>query len=193
MIVYALLDPRTREIRYVGETVRDPRKRLSQHMLAAAKQTTPPVNAWMRGLANVGERPEILEIESCVDVQQMHSAEEFWIEQFRAIGASLLNVAPGGSTRKGYRHSEETKAKWRRERRGENAPMFGKRRTPEQIERFREIGEALWVDRPHPNLGKKHSPETIEKIRATRKGRPVSQACLDALARGRETRWGKKE
>src|SRR5690606_5661524 len=95
-------------------------------------------------------------------------------EQFRAMGANLLNIAPGGETRVGYRHSEETKAKWRRERRGENAPMYGKRRTDAQKEVFREIGLRLWQERPHPNLGKKRSPETIEKIRAARTGQKMS-------------------
>jgi group I intron endonuclease len=193
MIVYALVDPMSREARYVGETVRVFAKRLSQHITTAKAKTTPPVNAWIRGLLEKGCGPELVELESCDSREAMHEAEVYWIEQFRAMGAKLLNIAPGGSTRVGYRHSEETKARWRRERRGENAPMFGKRRTPEEKAAAAERTRQLWKEKPHPMLGRKLSPERIRQLQEARKKVPVSQASLDALARGRITRWGQKD
>lgn len=189
MIVYALVDPRTSQVRYVGETVRKGSTRFAQHVRTARQQTTPPVNAWIRGLLDAGIAPVMVEIEEFSEKPAMHESEVFWIEQFRAMGAALLNIAPGGSTRVGYRHSEETKAKWRRERRGERAGNYGKRRTPEQKAMFAEITRQRWKDHPHPNLGKKRSPETIEKARAGRLGWKPSEEHKAALARGRAKRW----
>ncbi len=186
MVVYALIDPATGQVRYVGETKRSISVRLSQHLRAAAEKTTPPVNAWLRGL---GCKPEVSELEVYGSEAEMHEGEAFWIGYLRAVGASLLNLAPGGSTRTGYRHSEETKQRWREERRGERAGNYGKRRTEEQKAMFREITRQRWQERPHPMLGKPRPPETVEKMRAARVGRPISEEHRAALAEGSRRRW----
>jgi hypothetical protein len=189
VIVYALIDPRTRQVRYVGETVRPARIRLSQHLRASREKTVPPVNAWLRGLEAEGAEPELMELECFGSKEAMHDGECYWIEQFRAMGAALLNIAPGGDSRKGYRHSKETRDRWRRERRGPKAGNYGKRRTDEQKAMFAEITRQRWKERPHPMLGTKRSPETIEKMRAARKGRPISPEHRAALAEGSRRRW----
>lgn len=191
MIVYGLTDPRTGEIRYVGETVRAAAVRFSQHKTTASKQTTPPVNAWIRGLLNEGSAPTLIELEAFESVQDMHDGECFWIGYMRSLGANLLNISEGGSTRTGYRHSAETRARWSRERRGEKAGNYGKRRTPEQKAMFSAITKARWQRTPHPMLGTKRSPETIAKMAAGRKGRPISAEHKAALAAGSARRWAK--
>lgn len=191
MIVYVLVDPRDRQVRYVGETGRSARSRLSQHIRTARERTTPRVNAWIRGLLNDGVEPEIIEVESASSKESRYAAEIYWIEQFSAMGASLLNLAKGGSSRVGFRHSEETKARWREQRRGENHPMFGKRRTPEQKAMFREIGKQLWVDKPHPNLGKKRSAETVERMRIGRTGVRMTDEQRARMSEAQKKRWAK--
>lgn len=186
MIVYALAHPDTREIRYVGETVRSAKERLGQHLRSAAEKTTPPVNAWLRGL---GRPPAIIELEATETKDQMHCAEVYWIEQFRAMGASLLNIAPGGSTRKGYRHSAETRARWREFRRGENGSNYGKRRTPEQVAAMAERTREWHAQNDHPMAGKRHSASALVKISRARKGRsvatPASRAAASEFCRNR--------
>lgn len=140
-------------------------------------------------MLNEGVTPEMIEIDRGESKSDVCEREAYWIEQLRAMGAKLLNIAPGGSTRVGYRHSEETRKRWCENRRGENHPMFGKRRTDEQKQMFRELTKELWQRRPHPGLGKKRSPETIEKMRAARTGRPISKEHAAALAAGRARRW----
>lgn len=47
--IYALVDPNTREVRYVGQTGLTVAKRIQYHLWTARKDAR-PVYAWMRGL-----------------------------------------------------------------------------------------------------------------------------------------------
>lgn len=185
MIVYMLLDPRSREVRYVGQTVRAPHVRLAQHLRSARDKTSPPVCAWIRGLLNVGSSPECVVIEEFLGSSEMDCGEQFWIEQLRACGAKLLNIAPGGAKRTGFRHSEETKAKWRSERRGENAPMYGKRRTDEQKEVFRQLTRARIARLGHHQAGIPRTEETKRRISESRRG-VIPKLTAEAAERRRD-------
>lgn len=167
MIVYALADPETREVRYVGETARALAQRVAQHRKTSRSKTTPPVNAWLRGL---GVAPLAIEIESHVNECEMHDAEAYWIEQFRAMGARLLNIAPGGLARSGFRHTEEQKAKWRAQRRGENASHYGRRHSEETKARLSAMASERVALYGNPNVGRQASEETRSRISAGRKG-----------------------
>lgn len=170
MIVYALVDPRSREIRYVGETIRKGQARLRQHIRTAAEKTTPPVNAWIRSLAQAGLAPEMIEIEAFASRPEVSEGEIYWMEQFRAMGANLLNRAHGGDTRKGWRHSMETRERWCRERRGEKGSNYGKKRTPEMRAAQAAVMRDWIAQNGHPMQGKKHRPESLEKLSKSRRG-----------------------
>ena len=187
MIIYALADPRTREVRYIGETIRTLVQRLSQHKRAAREKTTPPVNAWIRSI----QSPLMIEIESLDSVEGMHAAEVFWIDQFRFMGARLLNVAPGGSTRTGYRHSEETKARWRKDRRGDRAGNYGNTHTAETRAELRRIATDHIAAHGHSCTGRVLSDETKRRISAARKGVSInfSDAGRETLSSSARKRW----
>ena len=65
--IYALADPRTRDVRYVGKTS-DLDARLNGHACEARRspKATPRLT-WLRALAKDGVRPEILVLEEVPD------------------------------------------------------------------------------------------------------------------------------
>ena len=89
--IYALLDPRTGLVRYIGKT-RNPAKRMEGHV-SPGRHSRTPVAKWSRMLRGEGLRPEMMVLEWVDDWQ---SAERGWIQHGRDEGVSLLNVAKGG-------------------------------------------------------------------------------------------------
>jgi hypothetical protein len=90
--VYALLDPFTGDVRYVGASQR-PQSRLTWILPHPFTKGTSPVRRWAQTLSTA-PRLEIL-----VDGLSRSEAvrlEREYITGFREIGTDLLNVRPGG-------------------------------------------------------------------------------------------------
>jgi len=107
--IYALCDPRTFEVRYVGKSD-DPYKRYCHHLMDKAK--TYKVN-WIQSLLKVGLLPIRQILEEC-DKSIWEQREQDWINFYKKIGSNLTNIADGGvggSGHKGKHHSEEAKRK----------------------------------------------------------------------------------
>lgn len=107
--IYALIDPRTGECRYVGKTKARPERRLAQHINDARRKKFEalPRFRWIKSLQPLA--PRILVLEECV--RCWREAEAEWIAVLRREGARLLNCTNGGEGIEGFRHSAETKAK----------------------------------------------------------------------------------
>jgi len=108
--IYGLIDPKTKELRYVGKTVEPLTERLRRHKYCTA--TGRSVN-WIKSLKVIGLEPEIFLIER-VSKESWVEKETFWIEYFRFIGSNLANLQPGGEGAplgnqycKGFKHSKE--------------------------------------------------------------------------------------
>ncbi len=84
--IYALSDPDTGEVRYVGKT-EDPRKRLGEHL---SSPTNDDMRAWLDALKAHGQQPvmEILEVVTDGNWAQ-REARQIW--RFRQMGYDLLN------------------------------------------------------------------------------------------------------
>ena len=91
--VYALVDPRTRERRYVGYTTKALTVRLEQHFRDVRNYTyNPGKREWFEELAVEGLSPVIEVLEETGD----KTAEHRWILKLRREHESrLLNAAPG--------------------------------------------------------------------------------------------------
>lgn len=89
--IYALCHPTTREVRYIGKA-NDSAKRLKSH-LRDMRTRDYPVYRWMRKLAASGLCPVVKVLET---TENWREAEMRLIEQSRARGDRLLNVADGG-------------------------------------------------------------------------------------------------
>jgi hypothetical protein len=134
--IYALIDPNTNLIRYVGKTDYPLEFRLKQH--CSKKSKTHKWN-WIKGLMQNNQKPVISLIED-VSEDMWQERECYWIGRLRAEGASLTNIENGG---KGGRIgisllSEESKQKLRTARKNQIAPMLGKHHTEETKAKLRE-------------------------------------------------------
>lgn len=86
--IYGLVDPRTGEVRYVGQTTKPIEARLAGHLAAPA----PLVRAWIETLAVDGCVPQIMPLREEVSAAHLDAAERQEIRA-RAERGDLLNVA----------------------------------------------------------------------------------------------------
>lgn len=90
--IYALSDPETGEIRYIGKA-NNPRARLKSHIRDSRRRNT-PVYCWIRRLQADGKEPAMSVVEWVDDWME---AEKRQIASHREAGARLLNLAEGGN------------------------------------------------------------------------------------------------
>lgn len=88
--IYALLDPRTCEVRYVGKSQRSLNNRMS---LYRRSRSNTPVCKWARRLFSEGNPPTAIRLEesTCGQNKDLADKEKFWIEYLAFLGADLLN------------------------------------------------------------------------------------------------------
>ncbi|MDH1341897.1 GIY-YIG nuclease family protein [Ectopseudomonas oleovorans] len=89
--IYALCDPGTGEIRYVGKAS-DPAARLKSHLRDARRRAT-PVYRWINKLGRSSQQPTMRVL---VWTDDWRTDERRQITILRAEGCRLLNVAEGG-------------------------------------------------------------------------------------------------
>jgi group I intron endonuclease len=112
VFIYALLDPDSFAIRYVGKA-NNIENRFRNHMYESrGKYKTHKAN-WIRSLN--GRKP-LVYILDIVSVSEWDVRERFWITTLRYLGYDLTNFANGGQTSpvEGVGHTEETKEKLRK-------------------------------------------------------------------------------
>lgn len=104
--IYALIDPRTGDVRYVGATT-DVQRRLREHL---RRKEFRYCSRWIQSLLAEGLTPCVWVLEVVGDGWQR--AERRWIEMFRGLGMAECNIADGGEgTSPGSTKSAETRAK----------------------------------------------------------------------------------
>jgi hypothetical protein len=107
--IYAILEPQTRKIRYVGST-KDVQTRISLHWRQREQRTT-LLAAWLRTLS----APPEFEILQSVSYADQWAAEEYWTKLLRQIPViDLLNINDGtqhyGDGTRGRKVSPEKRA-----------------------------------------------------------------------------------
>lgn len=115
--VYGLIDPVTREMRYVGATtvgMKRPRGHLRPSIYdGPGRHRELHLYCWIRSVVASGGLPEIVVIEYAADDESPFNLEMGWVSYFRGIGCRLTNETDGGKGRIGYKASEEAKRKLR--------------------------------------------------------------------------------
>jgi len=95
--IYALCDPGTINIRYVGKTV-DIKSRLVNHYYGnTTKYGMNPCLKWLNELKSDNRRPDVIVLEETTE-SHWQERERFWIEHLISHGADLLNISSGGLT-----------------------------------------------------------------------------------------------
>ncbi len=212
--IYALCDPETGEIRYVGKTV-NLQSRLYGHV--CQKNRANHIACWIKSIRRRGMMPKMEELERIENSndEDWQEVERFWIAYLRFLGCRLCNRDSGGEYGKKRSlitveiitqslRKPEVRAKI-------SAGNRGKKRTPEQVKamRARLTGRKLSAEHRaniaaggkgrspsaetreklrQINLGKKMSPEAMEKRRLAGYGKIPSaetRAKMSAASKGR--------
>lgn len=169
-LIYGLVDPRTREIRYVGQSSTGMKRPLQEHLAHCLK--------WERMLVRLGLTKEIVILEECPVGSDpafwLDETETFYIRFFRAMGARLTNIADGGTggaTRRGMKNSPAHREALR-------ASNIGRSPTDETR---KKIGAG--------QCGRKHTPEHNAKIGAGLRGKKQSEAAKTANSESKISYW----
>jgi predicted GIY-YIG superfamily endonuclease len=154
--VYALCDPSTGEIRYIG-IAQSTRYRLQTHISRAKKGKTHK-DRWVAKLLRNGTKPAQETLRRCATEAEALAWEASFIALLRDAGYRLTNFTDGGDgtvTGKTWKLTDEQRANISA---GRKKHFANKRARGEQI--------------VAPNKGKKVSPETRRKISEARRGKP---------------------
>lgn len=167
--IYGLIDPLTKELRYVGKGD-SPERRLVEHI---NDKSHTHKTCWIKKLAALNHQPELILLE---EIPKTHwvEAEQFWIMYARSLGCNLVNLTIGGDGITTFQHTEETKAKISKAGKGRKA-------SPETIERMK-LAQSKIKKKPH-------TAEAKSKISAATKGRPVSQSTREKLSTSNKAAW----
>lgn len=151
--IYALCEPGTRTVRYIGKA-NDPKRRMRSHLHTTIKKNT-PLGAWLRS----GVRPELVVLRE-IPCGDWEMAEERYIRLARGCGMNLLNVGDGGE---GVNHTPEVRAKL-------SAANKGKPKKAFTAKHCAAISAATQGPK-HGMFGKSQTPEAREAISTRQLGR----------------------
>lgn len=180
--IYALIDPRTNDVRYVGTTVR-PNDRLRCHIKDCERETTHKAH-WICQLLALDLRPIMQILDQGAGHQFSVEAEQRWIAHYRTAGARLTNHSDGGDGPNGHKWTDEQRAK-----------IIGRPVTPDARKKISAARTGQPMNARHRerliavHTGKPLSDEHKAKISAYHKTRvhtPDEVARMAASLRGRK-------
>lgn len=96
-IIYALQDPNTYEIRYIGLSSKGLLRPLEHFKRYTTKKIAHyPIYRWIKKLARKNQVPKIIVLQEFEDKKFLQDAEIYWISYFKSINSPLLNCTNGG-------------------------------------------------------------------------------------------------
>jgi hypothetical protein len=153
-VIYALCEPTTGEIRYIGKTAIKPSRRLVQHISLAETGFKSHLHCWLRSLK---ERPVMREL-CTVPREDDSEMEMLVIAELRASGYRLTNTTAGGDGFRGVGRTKEHNQKIA-------DALRGSKHSPERC---------AAISAARAGKGHAHTDESRAKIGAAHKGRVFS-------------------
>lgn len=185
--IYALCEPGTRTVRYIGKA-NNPSKRRRLHLSVSSKLDT-HLGHWLSRLRALDSTPELVVL--CeVPKGAWKEEERRYIRSARAIGMNLVNGTDGGEGC--FNPTPETRAKMRDSGKLRDiTPMLKASKTPEAIAKRNAALKGLKRSPEacaNISAGMKgikrapHTAESLAKRSAALKGKPPWQAILAAAS-----------
>lgn len=118
-IIYGLVDPISKQLRYIGLSSRGlsrPNQHLDSKRIYRPDRKTGKQShcqKWLQVLDKQGLKPEIMILEECNSKEALNEAEIFYIAYYKSIGANLTNHQLGGYVSRvgGWKWSTEQRLK----------------------------------------------------------------------------------
>jgi group I intron endonuclease len=184
--IYALIDPFTGRVRYVGKTI-DLTMRLKAHLSVKSLLEKRHVAAWLMSILQKGFKPRV-QILEVVEASRWEEAERNWIGLYRAKGDDLCNHSDGGGGPTGHRPSDEVRKRMsegQRKRYSDPAARMKQGEICRKIltnpETRGKIGES--------SRGRKHTTEARARMSEANREREISaetRAKLSKAHRGKK-------
>lgn len=192
--IYGLVDPQTKEVRYIGKTIQTLNRRLYKHIYDSKYliESKTHKNNWIRKLTSLGLKPEIILLEENIN-SDWSKIEIDYIKKYKELGCNLTNSTEGGEGQHGRLMSDETKAKISIANKGKvrdietrkrisnartgivlseetkNKISESKKGCTHTLESNLKRSEKMKGDKNH-FYGKKHSKDVLSKISSVNKG-----------------------
>ncbi len=164
--IYALCEPDTGEIRYIGKSD-DPWLRFRKHNERALRGEQNHRACWIRSVLNSGAKPKLKIIDE-VRFSEWQAAEAAYIQFLLDQGCDLVNRTSGGE---GGSMPEEVRLKMSLAKKGKPGVSLGCKWSSEAKKRVSLSRKGTRTGGDNPFFGKKHSQESSRKMSASRIGR----------------------
>jgi hypothetical protein len=194
-VIYGLLEPSTREIRYIGKSV-NLDTRVRKHLQPSKLKENTHKNNWLKKLLINDEKPLVVILKECINEEELNNSEIELIKEYKTIGCRLTNSTNGGD---GGKISDESlqKMKLTKALNPQESYWLNKKFTEEHSKNIsnakkgykasektkKKLSESL-KGKNTWSKGKKLTSETINKMIEARLGKPknnkeVYQLSLD--------------
>lgn len=160
--IYTLSDPKTLEVRYVGQT-NDINRRLNDHLSSSVNENSDSYNTyksnWIRKILRIGDKPIINVIDESENLDGSNYLEKYYIEKYTKDGYKLTNSHVSDVTE----FSIETRRKMSEAKLGKSLEEI------HGVEKAKELKEKFIKRITEYNLGRPKSKKTKYKISETLK------------------------
>jgi hypothetical protein len=125
--IYSLIDPRTNQVRYIGQTERETEKRYKAHLATCRGGTDSNLHKcrWLKQLEKEGYSPVVKVLFKDIPEDKVDNIEIEIIKHYKQF-SKLTNITKGG---RGYtgEHSEKTKELFKAQRKNRDCTHLRKR------------------------------------------------------------------